>query len=599
MKMCKHGIILGQVFRTSWKLGICFLIAATIAGAAWGAQSVTLAWDANTETNLAGYNLYFGPQTGVYTNKITLGKTTTNAVNGLVSGSTYYFAVTAFNTAGAESDYSTEVSYLVPGSSNRPPTLGTIANRTIPEDAGIQTVALTGISSGASNEVQNLVVTATSSNPALIPTPTVTYTSPSTTGMLSFASVTNAFGSATITVTVNDGQSTSNTTSQSFTVTVNPVNDAPTLSAIPNQTVNQNSQSPAIPFSVTDAETPATALAVVATSSNPTLIPVSQITFGGSGTNRTMVLKPAFNQSGASTITVTVGDGTVTVSQPFVLTVTASNNPPVISAPATVVGNKNINKPIQGLSVSDPDATTGNLTLRLTVQHGKLLVATNVPGGLAGSHVALNNSSDVWIVAPLALINATLASSNGLGYLEITNFIGNDSLTSTINDNGNTGLGGPLSKSAQTTITVVGNGLDTWRAQYFSQSDLLDPSKEASVWGDKADPDNDGRDNLLEFALGLNPLKKDPNQGALDNTVVDIAGAKYAALAFIRRKNEPLLQYLPEVSGDGQTWTNGAANIKEVSVVSLGAIVEKVVCQDLTPILPSSSRYFRLRVLKN
>jgi hypothetical protein len=597
--MCKHGIILGQVFRTSWKLGIYLLVAATMASAAWGTQSVTLAWDANTETNLAGYNLYSGAKSGVYTNKMTVGKTTTNAVSGLVSGTTYYFAVTAFNTAGAESDYSSEVSYLVPGAGNFPPTIDAITNRTILEDAGVQTVALTGISSGATNEVQTLTVIAASSNPALIPTPTVTYTSASTTGMLSFVSLNNAVGSATITVTVNDGQSTSNTTSRSFTVTVNPVNDAPFISGIPNQTVNQNSQSPAIPFTVQDAETPAASLAVVATSSNPALIPVSQITFSGSGTNRSISLKPAFNQSGTSTITVTVGDGVATASQGFLLTVTASNNPPVISAPKTVAGNKNINKVIQGLSISDPDATSGNVTLRLTAQHGTVLVATNIVGGLVASQVTLNNSADVWIVAPLATINATLASSNSLIYLENFNFIGNDTLTSMINDNGNTGLGGPLSQSAQTTITVVGDALDNWRGQYFSQSDLGDPAKEASVWGDKADPDQDGRDNLLEFALGLNPLKKDPNKGALDNTVIELAGAKYATLAFTRRQNETLLQYIPEVSGDGQTWTNGAANVKEVNAAAMDGTFEKVLCQDLTPILPTSSRYFRLRVLKN
>src|SRR5208337_1042672 len=88
---------------------------------------------------------------------------------------------------------------------NQPPTLNSLANLNINENAGLQTVNLSGITSGASNEVQTLTVTASSSNPSLIPTPTVNYTSPNTTGSITFTPVTYASGSALITVTVNDG----------------------------------------------------------------------------------------------------------------------------------------------------------------------------------------------------------------------------------------------------------------------------------------------------------------------------------------------------------------------------------------------------------
>ncbi|OGG55213.1 MAG: hypothetical protein A3F84_08320 [Candidatus Handelsmanbacteria bacterium RIFCSPLOWO2_12_FULL_64_10] len=67
-----------------------------------------------------------------------------------------------------------------------------------------------------------------SSNAALIPHPTVTYTSPGATGSLSYTPVANASGTATITVTVSDGV---DTITRTFTVTVNAVNDAPTAGA--------------------------------------------------------------------------------------------------------------------------------------------------------------------------------------------------------------------------------------------------------------------------------------------------------------------------------------------------------------------------------
>src|SRR5204862_6152458 len=89
---------------------------------------------------------------------------------------------------------------------NQPPTLSPLSDVTIDEDVGQQTVNLSGISSGAANEVQTLTVTSTSSNPSLIPTPSVSYVSPNATGTLRFTPVANAFGVATITVRVNDGQ---------------------------------------------------------------------------------------------------------------------------------------------------------------------------------------------------------------------------------------------------------------------------------------------------------------------------------------------------------------------------------------------------------
>jgi hypothetical protein len=85
------------------------------------------------------------------------------------------------------------------------------------------------------------MVTAVSSNPALIPNPTVSYTSPSASGSLSFTPAANANGTATITITVQDSGGTNgggtDTLTRSFTVTITPVNDAPSFTAGPNQTV--------------------------------------------------------------------------------------------------------------------------------------------------------------------------------------------------------------------------------------------------------------------------------------------------------------------------------------------------------------------------
>ena len=108
---------------------------------------------------------------------------------------------------------------------NDAPTLGAISDMTINQGAGLQTVNLSGITSGAANESQTLTVTATSGNTSLIPNPTVTYTRPNSTGSLTFTPVTGQSGSATMTITVKDDGGTANggvdTVIRTFTVTVN------------------------------------------------------------------------------------------------------------------------------------------------------------------------------------------------------------------------------------------------------------------------------------------------------------------------------------------------------------------------------------------
>lgn len=73
------------------------------------AASVSLAWDPNPETDIAGYRVYVGNAPRAYVTNYTLGKVTTLMVTNLAYDIDYTFAVTAFNTAGLESEFSNEV----------------------------------------------------------------------------------------------------------------------------------------------------------------------------------------------------------------------------------------------------------------------------------------------------------------------------------------------------------------------------------------------------------------------------------------------------------------------------------------------------------
>jgi len=84
--------------------------------------TATLSWDAPTTNedgttldNLAGFRVYYGTAPGDYTQSTTIGNPgiTTYVVENLTPN-TWYFATTAYNTRGIESDFSNEVSKVLP-----------------------------------------------------------------------------------------------------------------------------------------------------------------------------------------------------------------------------------------------------------------------------------------------------------------------------------------------------------------------------------------------------------------------------------------------------------------------------------------------------
>lgn len=84
------------------------LAAVLFAAAAAYGKDITLVWSSNTEADLAGYKVYRGSASRRYDTVIDVGAITTYTFRGLADG-VHFFAVTAYNRAGLESDFSNEV----------------------------------------------------------------------------------------------------------------------------------------------------------------------------------------------------------------------------------------------------------------------------------------------------------------------------------------------------------------------------------------------------------------------------------------------------------------------------------------------------------
>jgi hypothetical protein len=85
-------------------LYLCILAPSAHSGA------VTLAWDPNSPSEeIAGYRLYYGSESRNYTSVIDITNGTLKKISKLDKGYHYYFAVTAYNQEGQESDFSEEL----------------------------------------------------------------------------------------------------------------------------------------------------------------------------------------------------------------------------------------------------------------------------------------------------------------------------------------------------------------------------------------------------------------------------------------------------------------------------------------------------------
>ena len=153
----------------------------------------------------------------------------------------------------------------------------------------------------------------------------------------------------------------------------------------------------------------------------------------------------------APAFSVTVNDGAVD-SNTLAATITYT---PVNDAPTANIGpiGFGVNeddgpRPLGGFSVGDIDVGGGDLAVTLSVNDGKITLGNTT--GLTFTNGA-NGTASMTFTATVANANNALAS---IRYAGDPNFHGTDTITLSVDDQGNTGSGGPLTRSDTANITV-------------------------------------------------------------------------------------------------------------------------------------------------
>jgi len=302
---------------------------------------------------------------------------------------------------------------------NDRPTFFVLGAPAVLEDSGPQTVPLvTNISAGP-GESQSLAFTVTSNtNPSLFSVaPAV-----SSSGVLTYTPAPNAYGDAIVAIalkddggTANGGQDTS--IEQGFTISITPVNDAPTFTKGADQTVNEDSGFQSVSnwatgISAGPNESNQSLNFVVTNNTNPSLFS-SQPAIGIFGN---LIYSPAFNANGSADITVVLKDngGTAnggvdtSVSQTFTITVNAVNDAPVNTVPFSA--NTNQQTPLvfsaanfNAISVTDVDAGADPIRVSLTATQGTLTLGSTA--GLAFVSGDGTDDAAMTFTGPIATIN--------------------------------------------------------------------------------------------------------------------------------------------------------------------------------------------------
>ena len=192
-----------------WCLFFCLqLLCPALAAALNG----TLTFDPSPSSQVTGYKVYYGTTSRSYDHTLDIGNATQCQITGLEPDTTYYFAATAYDAYGNESDYSEELTVSTATANSPPSPVDDTAST--PEDTSVDISVLENDTDDDGDALQITDVSAPSHGQADIFDNLVRYTPDQ-----------DYSGSDSFTYTVSDGNN--GTASAHVDVTVSAVNDPP------------------------------------------------------------------------------------------------------------------------------------------------------------------------------------------------------------------------------------------------------------------------------------------------------------------------------------------------------------------------------------
>jgi hypothetical protein len=362
---------------------------------------------------------------------------------------------------------SSQETFTVTVNANTPPTISVIANQTIPENSATGALAFTV--GDLETAVGTLTVTAASSNSTLIPSGNIVLGGSNADRTVTVTPAANQNGTATITVTVNDGAATAQRT---FTVDVTSINSAPTITGITNQTINEDTPTGALSFTVDDLDHAASLLTVTAATSDAAIIPIANIVIAGADAARTVTVTPLPNQNGGPvTITLTVSDGTASTPTSFNVSVTAVNDAPTITAIGSQSTSEGTPTGAIVFSINDVDNPVASLNLTASSNNPTLVPNPNISLGGTGTDRTVvitpaagqNGTAQITIGVSDLVLSAQSSFSLSVSDVDDAPTI-SGILGQTIPENGTTGpiaftINDPDTDPAELTVTAISDNV--------------------------------------------------------------------------------------------------------------------------------------------
>lgn len=369
----------------------------------------------------------------------------------------------------------------------------------------------------------------------------------------------NYTGSDTFKYNMKDenGDAHGHTTTFTVTINVTPVNDDPEISTINDISINEDTQSSGLSFDVTDIEDDDNTLTVTTQSSNTALIPNTSTNIkivNDGNENRSVIIKPADNQNGSATITLTVHDSEEAVrSETFVVTVTSVNdnpnaqpdiaetdeNTPII---IDVMDNDDVDLHIEGdtldlISVTDADAasygdfeiitdTDGKEKIRYTpdadwtstgIEHEVLNYTMTDAAGIVNSSstvtITINPVNDAPVISAIAdqLFNEDDVNGTGVISFTVTDEEDDDSTLAT-------------DKATSKELLIPTSNIDlinpgTGSGRTVQVTSALNQNGQADITITVTDADKASSSET--FTVTVNPINDPPSNGDDVFTVVE------------------------------------------------------------------------------